>query len=224
MSRNADEGEASDAEGEGEPDYEARRQSLVDHITVVREFDEDVLDAIRTVPRHEFIPEDARERAYVDMPLPIGEGQTVSAPHIVADMADLLDLDSGEDVLEIGAGCGYHAAVTAELVGAEHVYSVEYEESLAETARENLAAAGYGDVSVRHGDGREGWPEHAPYDAIYLTCAAPEFPDPLVEQLREGGRLLGPIGVAQQDLVLAEKQDAELDEEYHGAVQFVRMQ
>lgn len=214
MSRNADE----------EQEYEERREELVEHISAVRDLDEDVLDAIRSVPRHKFLPEDERDRAYVDMPVPIGSGQTVSAPHIVAIMADLLDLETGEDVLEVGTGCGYHAAVTAELVGAEHVYTVEYESELVESARENLADAGYGDVSVRHGDGREGWPEHAPFDAAYLTCAAPEFPDPLVEQVREGGRLLGPVGVARQELILAEKRDDELEEEHHGAVQFVRIQ
>ncbi|MFC7200761.1 protein-L-isoaspartate(D-aspartate) O-methyltransferase [Halospeciosus flavus] len=214
MSQNADE----------EQEYEERREELVEHISAVRDLDEDVLDAIRSVPRHEFLPEDEHDRAYVDMPIPIGSGQTVSAPHIVAIMADLPDLEAGEDVLEVGTGCGYHAAVTAELVGAEHVYTVEYESDLVESARENLADAGYGDVSVRHGDGREGWPEYAPFDAAYLTCAVPEFPDPLIEQVREGGRLLGPVGVAGQELILAEKRDDELDEEHHGEVQFVRIQ
>ncbi|MFB6296121.1 MAG: protein-L-isoaspartate(D-aspartate) O-methyltransferase [Halobacteriales archaeon] len=180
-------------------------------------------EAMRAVPRHEFVPENRRSRAHEDRPLPIGEGQTISAPHMVAMMLDRLELEPGERVLEIGTGCGYHAAVTAEVVGAEHVYSVEYEPGLAERARRTLERLGYGEVSVRPGDGHEGWPEHAPYDAAYLTCAAPDFPDAVVEQVRDGGRLLAPIGDGRQRLVSAEKREGGLDRSTHGGVRFVPM-
>ena len=136
------------------------------------------------VPRHEFVPENRRGSAYEDRPLPIGEGQTISAPHMVAMMTDLLALDPGERVLEIGTGCGYHAAVTAEIV--DGLRSVEYHEPLAVVARERLARLGY-EVDIRVGDGHEGWPEGAPYDAAYLTCAAPEIPAAVVRQVRPGG-------------------------------------
>jgi len=187
--------------------------------------DESVLDAIETVPRHEFVPDSRTEEAYRDTPLPIGAGQTISAPHMVAMMADLLELEPGDDVLEVGTGCGYHAAVTAEMVGDEHVHSVEYHDSLAEDARGRLANLGYGGVSVRAGDGKEGWPEHAPYDRAYLTCAAPEFPDAVVEQVRPGGIVLAPIGTGRQVLVRARRRaDGSLDREEHGGVRFVRLQ
>ncbi|ELY64137.1 protein-L-isoaspartate(D-aspartate) O-methyltransferase [Natronococcus jeotgali] len=204
-------------------DSETARKRMVR--TVANRVDDDrVLEALRTVPRHAFVPPDRRGEAYRDRPLPIGDGQTISAPHMVAIMADRLELEPGEDVLEIGTGCGYHAAVTAELVGAEGVYSVEYGEELAENARERLAETGYGDVSVRVGDGREGWAEHAPYDAAYFTCAAPSFPDPVVDQVLPGGRLLAPIGTGFQTLVLAEKrEDGSLERSEHGGVRFVRM-
>ena len=139
-------------------------------------------------------------------------------------MCDLLDLKTGDRGPEIGTGCGYHAAVTSESVGSENVYSVEYVESLAVEARELLERLGYGDVSVRVGDGAEGWDEHAPYDAAYFTCAAPALPDPVIEQLRVGGRILAPIGTGSQTLVRAEKTDTGLDRSRHGAVRFVQMQ
>lgn len=204
-------------------DYEAARERMV--ATVARHVDDErVLEALEAVPRHEFVPEGRRGEAYADRPLPIGDGQTISAPHMVAIMADELDLDPGESVLEIGTGCGYHAAVTAELVGAENVYSVEYGADLAERARETLAALGYDDVSVRTGDGREGWTEHASYDAAYFTCAATDFPDPVVDQVRPGGRLLAPIGTGFQTLVKATKrEDGALERTERGGVQFVRM-
>jgi protein-L-isoaspartate(D-aspartate) O-methyltransferase len=180
-------------------------------------------EAMRAVPRHEFVPEDRQSRAYEDRPLPIGEGQTISAPHMVAMMLDQLALEAGERVLEIGTGCGYHAAVTAEVVGPENVYSVEYEPDLAERARRTLADLGYGEISIRAGDGHEGWPERAPYDAAYLTCAAASFPDAVVEQVREGGRLLAPIGDGRQRLVSAKKHSGGLDRVTHGGVRFVPM-
>ncbi|NIB98484.1 protein-L-isoaspartate(D-aspartate) O-methyltransferase [Halobacterium sp. R2-5] len=206
-------------------EFEAARNRLADGLAARPNVSELAADAIREVPRHRFLPESRRSAAYDDRPLPIGSDQTVSAPHMVAIMASELNLREGETVLEIGTGCGYHAAVTAELVGASNVYSVEYVPELAERARENLEATGYGGVSVRQGDGHEGWPEHAPYDAAYLTCAAPEFPDAVVEQVRAGGRLVAPIGGASQRLVRAEKrEDGGLVESDEGAVRFVRMQ
>ncbi|WP_123536696.1 protein-L-isoaspartate(D-aspartate) O-methyltransferase [Halosimplex salinum] len=207
-------------------DFAAARQRLVDHLRERgRVDDERVLDALAIVPRHEFVPESHREGAYRDRPLPIGQGQTISAPHMVAIMADLLDLRPGDAVLEIGTGCGYHAAVTAETVGSEGVYSVEYHDDLAEDAREQLAELGYDEVSVRAGDGKEGWPEHAPYDRAYLTCAASEFPQSVVEQVRPGGYVLGPIGNRRQTLVRARRRaDGSLDREDHGGVRFVELQ
>jgi protein-L-isoaspartate(D-aspartate) O-methyltransferase len=203
-------------------DWATARKRLVERLRGSRVDDESVLAAMNSVPRHRFVPEDARENAYADRPLPIGSGQTIAAPHMVAVMADLLLLREGDRVLEIGTGCGYHAAVTAELVGADHVYSVEYHEELAERARETLAETGYGAVSVRAGDGKRGWAEHAPYDRAYLTCAAPELPEAVVEQVRPGGVLLAPIGSGTQRLVRARRQpDGSLDRETHGRVRFV---
>ncbi|WP_049922320.1 protein-L-isoaspartate(D-aspartate) O-methyltransferase [Halopiger djelfimassiliensis] len=208
---------------DGSDDHETARKRMV-RTVASRVDDERVLEALESVPRHEFVPADRRASAYADRPLPIGDGQTISAPHMVAIMADKLHLEHGDDVLEIGTGRGYHAAVTAELVGAAHVYSVEYSEELADRARDSLAEAGYGAVSVRVGDGREGWPEHAPFDAAYFTCATSALPDPVVEQVRPGGQLLAPIGTGFQTLVHAEKRaDGSLERTEYGGVRFVEM-
>ncbi|MFC4406434.1 protein-L-isoaspartate(D-aspartate) O-methyltransferase [Haloarchaeobius iranensis] len=206
--------------------FEAARESLVDRLDRRSDIErESTLDAVRAVPRHEFVPESRRSEAYADRPLPIGDGATISAPHMVAIMVDALDLSTGDRVLEVGTGCGYHAAVTAEVVGAENVFSVEYSERLASEARERLDRLGYGAIGIRTGDGREGWPEHAPYDAAYLTCAAPGFPDAVVEQVRPGGVVLAPIGTDRQRLVHATRRaDGSLDREDRGGVRFVRMQ
>jgi protein-L-isoaspartate(D-aspartate) O-methyltransferase len=208
----------------GDGDREESRERLLDGLRK-RVDDERVIDAMAVVPRHEFVPDSQQRNAYADRPLPIGQDQTISAPHMVAIMAELLDLDPGTRVLEIGTGCGYHAAVTAELVGTENVYSVEYHDSLARAARRRLAELGYGDISIRAGDGHDGWPEHAPYDRAYLTCAAPEFPTDVIEQVRPGGILLAPLGRGRQTLVRAVKnEDGTLDREDHGGVRFVEMQ
>ncbi len=201
--------------------FEEQRHALVEQLAARENLGEETLAAMRAVPRHEFVPESTRDDAYSDRPLPIGEGQTISAPHMVAIMTDLLQLSPGESVLEVGTGCGYHAAVTAEVVGPENVYTVEYHERLAQRARETLGRLGYDDVSVRHGDGREGWPEYATYDRIYMTCAAREFPDALVEQLRDGGVLLGPLGNGTQVLTRARHSGGALQRESHGRVRFV---
>jgi protein-L-isoaspartate(D-aspartate) O-methyltransferase len=207
------------------PDWEAERGALVDRLARREDLDPETDAAMRAVPRHLFVPEGRRESAYEDTPLPIGEGQTISAPHMVAIMTDLLDLREGDRVLEIGTGCGYHAAVTAEITGAGTVYSVEYHDRLAGEARENLAETGYGEVAVRAGDGKKGRPEHAPYDRAYLTCAAEDFPDPVVEQVRTGGVVLAPIGTRRQVLVRARKRaDGSLDRDRHGHVRFVPLQ
>ncbi len=209
----------------GRMSYEQQRRDLVSHLEQRESLSDETLDAMRAVPRHAFVPQQHRSKAYRDSPLPIGDGQTISAPHMVAIMTELLELSYGDTVLEIGTGCGYHAAVTAEIVGPENVYSIEYHDSLARRARETLTAVGYGDISIRTGDGKKGWPEGAPFTAIYLTCAAPEFPPALKDQLAVGGRLLGPVGKGQQVLVRAVKQpDGHFDEEEHGYVRFVPLQ
>jgi len=219
--------------------YEDEREALVETLSRSGRIERgSVLEAVRAVPRHEFVPEERRDRAYQDRPLPIGHDQTISAPHMVAIMCDRLALSPGDRVLEIGTGCGYHAAVTAEVVGAGRgpataagdegdaaegaVYSVEYESALADRARERLDDLGY-DVAVRQGDGHEGWPERAPYDAAYLTCAAPELPDPTREQVDEG-RIVAPIGATAQELVVFEKrEDGSTNRWTDGRVRFVPM-
>ena len=209
----------------GMPDDEADRHVLVDRLERQRDLDPATAAAMRAVPRHEFVPEAQRSKAYSDRPLPIGEGQTISAPHMVAIMTDLLDLEPGHEVLEIGTGRGYHAAVTAAVVGAANVHTVEYHEALADAARRRFRETGDDAISVRHGDGKRGWPAHAPYDRAYLTCAAPDFPDAVVDQVRPGGVLLAPIGTRRQRLVRATKRgDGSLDREDHGGVRFVRLQ
>lgn len=206
------------------PEFESKRRELADRLQRRYDLAADVTEAMATVPREAFVPENQRSSAYIDRPLPIGDGQTISAPHMVAMMADAMDLAPDETVLEIGTGCGYHAAVTAELVGQDNVYTVEYSETLAASARERLAALGYDDISVRHGNGYHGWPAHAPYDTAYLTCGANAFPDAVIEQVRVGGLLLGPIGRGAQRLIRATKrEDGSLEERDLGGVRFVRM-
>jgi len=161
-----------------------------------------VLDAMRTVPRHEFVPEKLRASAYEDGPLPIGHGQTISQPFVVAYMAEALELRGGERVLEVGSGSGYAAAVLSLLVA--DVHGIELEAELHERSVATLKRLGYRNVHLRHGDGFLGWPEAAPFDAILMSCAAEEIPGPLWSQLREGGRFLFPKGPAggYQELVV----------------------
>jgi len=179
--------------------------------------------ALRAVPRHEFVQTDKRHLAYHDRPLPIGQGQTISAPHMVGTMLDKLELEHGDEVLEIGTGCGYHAAVTAEVVGPGNVYSVEYVPELADRARQRLERLGY-EIAIHTGDGQQGWPEHAPYDAAYLTCAAAQPPEAVLDQLREGSYFLGPIGRQRQELVRLTVGPEGTRRETFGGVRFVRMQ
>ena len=154
--------------------------------------DQNVLDAMERVPRHEFVPAHYLSQAYADHPLPIGHGQTISQPYIVALMTELLELKDGDRVLEIGTGSGYQAAILGEIV--REVYTVEIIAALAAEARERLARLGCGNVRVRCGDGFFGWEEHAPYDAIIVTAAAAEIPPPLLAQLKDGGKLVIPVG------------------------------
>jgi protein-L-isoaspartate(D-aspartate) O-methyltransferase len=154
--------------------------------------DERVLEAMRAVPRHEFVPVHLRGASYRDAPLPIGEGQTISQPYIVAYMTAALKLSGEDKVLEVGTGSGYQAAVLAHI--ADRLITVERLPRLAQEAREKLAELGYDNVMVVVGDGTQGWPDEAPYDAIIVTAASPDVPEPLREQLADGGRLVAPVG------------------------------
>jgi protein-L-isoaspartate(D-aspartate) O-methyltransferase len=182
-----------------------------------------VLAAMGRVPRHEFVPSLLRGLAYDDRPLPIGHDQTISQPFIVAFMTEALKPAPGDRVLEIGTGSGYQAAVLAELVA--KVYTIEIVAPLGERARADLARLGYANVHVRIGDGYEGWPEHAPFDAIIVTCSPEHVPAPLVEQLRDGGRMIIPVGDSSsvQDLVLLEKRGGKVMQRAVLPVRFVPM-
>ena len=169
-------------------------------------FDARVMAALAEVPRHEFVPAGERDFAYFNEPLPIGHGQTISQPYIVALMTDLLVPQPEHVVLEVGTGCGYQAAVLSRLV--RRVYSIEVVAALAASARERLARLGFDNVEVRAGDGAAGWPEHAPYDGIVVTAAAAELPPALVHQLKPGGRMVIPLDSGLwQDLKLVIKDD-----------------
>lgn len=178
--------------------------------------------ALEATPRHEFVPASVRRYAYDDRPLPIGHDQTISQPYIVAIMTDLLDLEPGCRVLDIGTGSGYQAAVLAELC--EHVYTIEIVEPLGVAARERLQRLGYDNVTVRIGDGFNGWPEHAPFDGIVVAAVADELPAPLLAQLKPGARIIMPVGDAwaDQHLILAERsEDGALTETRVLPVRFV---
>ena len=197
-------------------DLTERRQAMIE---TIREYarsvpidevgenglDRDVLDAMREVPRHEFVPKGLRSHAYDDRPLPIGHGQTISQPFIVALMSHLLNVEAGQKVLELGTGSGYQAAVLAEM-GLE-VATIEIIPELAEEASRNLQRAGFDGVATKTGDGYYGWPERAPFDGIVVTAAASHIPPPLVKQLKPGARMVIPVGgvFAAQQLVLVEK-------------------
>lgn len=196
-------------------DFAAERRRMVDDITaLVREtraeigkgaFDERVMDVMARVPRHEFVPAGQVSSAYRNRPLPIGHGQTISQPYIVALMTDLARVEPGHKVLEVGTGSGYQAAVMAHLARA--VYTIEIVEPLGLQAKDRLRTLGYANVEVRVGDGYHGWEEHAPYDAILVTAAASHIPPPLIRQLKAGGRMVIPVGAAfmVQHLMLVEK-------------------
>lgn len=182
----------------------------------------EVIDAMRKVERHLFVPDNQQSKAYVDMPLHIGCGQTISAPHMVAMMSEYLDVQSKQKILEIGAGSGYQAAVLAELVKDGVIYTIERIPELAERAKKVLSDLGYSNVRVLVGEGTKGYAEAAPYDRILVTAAAPHIPKALLEQLKDGGKLLIPVGGRMlQELILIEKSGKKLIETHLGGCMFV---
>jgi protein-L-isoaspartate(D-aspartate) O-methyltransferase len=200
--------------------YAAARQRMVETQMMTRDItDPEVLAAMQKVPRHLFVPPEDVDRAYGDHPLPIGYGQTISQPYMVAAMSQLLDVKPGDKILEIGTGSGYQAAVLAELT--DQVYTVEIIEELAESAAARLRELGYTQVHIKNADGYFGWEEYAPYDAIIVTAAPDHIPQPLVKQLKEGGRLVIPVGPqgSLQTLWLVEKKgDQVLSRQVMGVV------
>jgi protein-L-isoaspartate(D-aspartate) O-methyltransferase len=199
----------------GDMDYEAKKRRLIGEIEREYQYtaaytgrempDPRVIDALMQVPRHEFVPEHERIFAYENYPLPIGLGQTISQPYIVALMTDLLDIDENNKLLEVGTGCGYQAAILSLL--AKEVYSIEIIEPLAVEAGIRLQTLGYTNVTVRHGDGYHGWSEKAPFDRIMVTATAGEVPPPLIDQLAANGRMIIPLGRSggPQELTLLSK-------------------
>ncbi len=202
--------------------YDADRLGMVDRQLRARDIhDPRVLDAMRRVPRHLFVPETVRQEAYGDYPVPIGYGQTISQPYIVAFMTEALEVEPSHRVLEIGTGSGYQAAVLAEL--ARSVYTIEILEPLAVRAKTTLASLGYRNVTVRVGNGYLGWPEHAPYDRIIVTAAPEEVPPALVKQLKVGGLMAIPVGGWFQELRVVRRTPAGLDVVKTLPVRFVPM-
>lgn len=225
-------GAGGDMTAEAQDTYARERARMVEHIaTLMREthsetgraaLSDRVTAAMSAVPRHEFVPAWERSSAYADRPLPIGHGQTISQPFIVALMTDLAEVKPGDAVLEVGTGCGYQAAVLSEL--AKTVYTIEIVEPLGREAAERLKRLGYDNVTTRIGDGYQGWPEHAPFDAIIVTAAPREVPQPLIDQLRPGGRLVVPVGgqiLGQSLLVLEKHSDGRISRREVLAVRFV---
>jgi protein-L-isoaspartate(D-aspartate) O-methyltransferase len=204
-------------------DLASERQRRVMEQLMPRGINEErVLAAMNKVPREEFVPQDLRGASYTDQPLPIGYGQTISQPFIVAFMTEQLRLSNNDRVLEIGTGSGYQAAVLAELVA--EVYSIEIIEPLAKNAEVTLARLGYKNVHIKVGDGYKGWLEHALFDAVIVTCAPDHVPQPLVDQLKESGRMIIPVGgFGDQELCLLEKKSGELQRRAVLPVRFVPM-
>jgi protein-L-isoaspartate(D-aspartate) O-methyltransferase len=204
--------------------YTQKRNEMVHRQLASRDISEQrVLDAMKIVPRHLFVNPRYRSQAYADHPLPIDEGQTISQPYIVALMTQYVDLKRGEKVLEIGTGSGYQAAVLAQIT--DKVYSIEIKEKLANKASSTLRRLDYSQVQVKHGDGYFGWVEHAPFDAILVTCAANHIPPPLLNQLKEGGRLIIPLGstLYYQTLALVTKVEGKPEVKHVLGVRFVPM-
>ena len=199
----------------------ARNKMVVEQLMARGIKDERVLSAMRDVKRHMFVPQEYRKYAHDDCPLPIGENQTISQPYIVALMTELLELKGNEKVLEIGTGSGYQAAILSEL--ADQVYTIEILESLAESASKRLKRLGYNNVTVKYGNGFLGWQEYSPYDAIIVTCAPKEVPLTLIKQLKDGGRLVIPVGEYFQELKLIRKEDGKIITKNIIPVRFVPM-
>ena len=191
-------------------DFKAMREKMVETQIKARGVKNPrVLSALLKVERHRFVPEENLNSAYSDQPLPIGEGQTISQPYIVALMTELLDLKGDEKVLEIGTGSGYQAAILAEL--SKEVYTIEIIDSLASMSKNRLLELGYQNIQVKAGDGYLGWPEFAPFDAIIVTAAPDHIPKPLIEQLKEGGRMVVPVGTHTQELKKIVKRSGKIE-------------
>lgn len=203
-------GDRSNLSSDIKKDFKAMRQKMVETQIKNRGVkDERVLSAMLKVERHRFIPKAYESQAYSDQPLPIGEGQTISQPYIVALMTELLELKGEERVLEVGTGSGYQAAILAEL--AKEVFTIEIIEPLASSAKKLLSELGYQNIEVKAGDGYLGWPEHAPFDAIIVTCAPDHIPKPLIDQLKENGRLVLPVGTHSQELKKIVKRSGKME-------------
>jgi len=211
--------------GAAEPDYAAARQLMVAQQLVTQDHEitnPAVLAAMTKVPRHEFVPTESRDRAYEARPLPIGYEQTISQPFMVALMTQKLEPKATDKVLEVGTGSGYQAAVLSCLVKA--VYTIEIVEPLAERAAKDLKRLGFGNVNARSGDGYKGWPEAAPFDSIIVTCAPDHVPQPLVDQLKEGGRMIIPVGpIGDQTLCMLIKKAGKIEKSTVVPVRFVPM-
>ena len=205
------------------PIFDIEREHLVKKLVREGYIKSDaVKKAFLEIPREKFVPNHLKKHAYMDTPLEIGEGQTISAPHMIAIMCEALDIREGQKVLEIGAGSGYHAAIVSQLVGNKgHVYTIERIKSLAEKAYRNLIKSGITNVTVEIGDGSLGLSSYAPYDRIYVTCAAPYIPDPLIDQLKNNGKLLIPVGRTICRLELIEKKDKGMRKKDLGGCVFV---
>ncbi len=203
-------------------DYDRQREQMVNRQIINRGISHELtIEAMRAVPRHEFVPQAQRRNAYSDSPLPIGYGQTISQPYIVAYMTDIIQPESHHRVLEIGAGSGYHAAVISKVV--DRVYTIEIIPELGESAKERLEQQGFDNVEVKIADGYYGWEEHAPFDAIVVTAAAEHIPPPLIEQLKDGGKMVIPVGSPffVQQLMLVEKKGEKITTRNLMPVRFV---
>jgi protein-L-isoaspartate(D-aspartate) O-methyltransferase len=216
-------GPACARDDRGEAEQAARRERLVEQIRAGGLTDPVVLAALREVPRHRFVPASWRDQAYDDRALPIGAGQTISQPSLVGLMTERIRPRPGLRVLEIGTGSGYQAAVLGQCVGAGTVDTIEIVPELGRRAEALLQALGYRNIHVHIGDGFEGWPEHAPYDAIVLTAAPERVPQPLLQQLKVGGRLVAPVGRDEQKLLLITRTETGLTTEVLTYVRFVPM-